>query len=618
MADPQQYDTSQLDTVEHPTLGTLHFPRAMPPEERNASIDKMLSTRSPSEADQGSELNRKAVASARATIAKPLNIAAHGTPEDQASEKEMLDNGDILGLSTSLGQGAKVAESKRDAAEVTNLTHPNAKQNAAGYDFMGRALRMASGATSGQGIATGLAAAGAPEVVGPALVGHGLFSALKHSPGAIKGNPEEAQSSLSGLAEAAGGATASMSSLGPKTAALRTSLAEKSVSPLVYENVGETAADTRMGVNPERALTREGLVGSKKSIASQAATRTAELKTAANQIIQNHANANVQLDAEPIIDAAIDKAIESSEKTASGTKHLEDLRTALKTKYGKLQGTPLEMNNLKSDIQDAAANQGAYKNTQPVEASKAAAMSDAARGIKDKVNETIPEAQPLNERMADLFDARRGLERSIAADKGRSSFGGFHEGAASRMLNNTLGSAPMRTGIARALMTGLTKDVPAPIPTRATPFTPPQIPPEILNQLARRMAKAPPKISPQFAQEAVGGARNADLLGTRGQGGVRITPKGLLPAPASFEPPAPVPQVGQMPPAGFPPHTPNPMWEGGQPKSGFDTAHPVDLTPGKPSFPSGIRGLSDAQIKGLVSRIREQILEGGSKQKPNY
>jgi hypothetical protein len=42
MADDQgQYDTSQLDTVEHPTLGTLKFPHAMPPEERNASIEQM-------------------------------------------------------------------------------------------------------------------------------------------------------------------------------------------------------------------------------------------------------------------------------------------------------------------------------------------------------------------------------------------------------------------------------------------------------------------------------------------------------------------------------------------------------------------------------------------------
>ena len=37
----QQYDTSQLDTVEHPTLGTLKFPHAMPPEERNQMIEGM-------------------------------------------------------------------------------------------------------------------------------------------------------------------------------------------------------------------------------------------------------------------------------------------------------------------------------------------------------------------------------------------------------------------------------------------------------------------------------------------------------------------------------------------------------------------------------------------------
>jgi hypothetical protein len=42
MADGQQYDTSQLDEVQHPTLGTLKFPHAMPFEERNQHIDEML------------------------------------------------------------------------------------------------------------------------------------------------------------------------------------------------------------------------------------------------------------------------------------------------------------------------------------------------------------------------------------------------------------------------------------------------------------------------------------------------------------------------------------------------------------------------------------------------
>jgi hypothetical protein len=35
----QQYDTSQLDQVQHPTLGTLKFPHEMPPDERNQIIE---------------------------------------------------------------------------------------------------------------------------------------------------------------------------------------------------------------------------------------------------------------------------------------------------------------------------------------------------------------------------------------------------------------------------------------------------------------------------------------------------------------------------------------------------------------------------------------------------
>jgi hypothetical protein len=41
--DGQQYDTTQLDTVQHPVLGPLKFPKEMPFEERNQHIDKMLS-----------------------------------------------------------------------------------------------------------------------------------------------------------------------------------------------------------------------------------------------------------------------------------------------------------------------------------------------------------------------------------------------------------------------------------------------------------------------------------------------------------------------------------------------------------------------------------------------
>lgn len=70
-------------------------------------------------------------------------------------------------------------------------------------------LNVASGMTSPKSLAIGAATAVAPEVMGPWLTIQGGYEALKHAPGAVKGNPEEAEKSLGGAAEAVGGAAAS-------------------------------------------------------------------------------------------------------------------------------------------------------------------------------------------------------------------------------------------------------------------------------------------------------------------------------------------------------------------------------------------------------------------------
>lgn len=255
------------------------------------------------------------------------------------------------------------------------------------------------------------------------------------------------------------------------TAAMRNRAAQKIVGPLAYENVGETAADNRMGANPERGIVDEGLVGSKSSLVKQASTRLGELKSAANNILQNHPASRQLINAEPIIDDALDKAVIEAQKVGGDTSRLEQVRDALKTKYGKLQGTPLEINNLKSDIQDHANNLGAYKNTQPVEASAAAAMGDAARGIKNAVNAQVPEVTDLNQRMQDLKDAQTGIQRKVNQSRGEDMFaGGPFEGTAGKILQRTVGSAPVRTGIARVLNAGNVKNVPAP-----TSYIPPVI-----------------------------------------------------------------------------------------------------------------------------------------------
>lgn len=269
----------------------------------------------------------------------------------------------------------------------------------------------------------------------------------------------------------------------PTGAVARANLAKNIVSPMVYEGVGEAANDARFGVDPARGLANEGLVGSKESLAGNVAERTpgkidarlSELKSSADNILKNHPNSRLHINAEPAIDSAIDAAVKSAKDVGSeGTvNRLESLRNALKTRYGKMQGTPYELNELKTRLQNAANELGGYKNAEPADASAANAAKSAAQNIRQMVDKAIPEAAELNSRMADLIDAKAGLARKVNLAKGEDIFGGrpgTHGGMVSRALQRTIGSAPVRTRIARALNAGNIKPVPAP-----TAYVPPQI-----------------------------------------------------------------------------------------------------------------------------------------------
>jgi hypothetical protein len=257
--------------------------------------------------------------------------------------------------------------------------------------------------------------------------------------------------------------------------------AESVVAPLTFEGGAESGADVRSGINPNRALASEkGMTGGKRALvgtpetAGKIGQRVTELKTAANQILDNHQYGDTPMDAGAHIDAAIDNAIARAEKIAGGTERLENLRQALRTKYGATQGTPRQMNDLASEIQKGASDLGAFKNTQPIEASAASAMRDAARRIRNNVNQIVPEAADINSRMADLLDAQSGVTHNLNAERGQSIFGGDRAGFWSSALNRTIGSAPVRTRIASMLNAGnkfampdATATMPAaPIPTR--------------------------------------------------------------------------------------------------------------------------------------------------------
>lgn len=404
---------------------------------------------------------------------KPKFEIADATPEKEGFAKSFgatlpgYNENDPLGAAKDLYSGGKhMLSHPLDSASLLyhGITDPMSETASAGAERFGKpgiGNKIAGGAEYLEG--------GVP-ILGPMLAKAGHQFESGDVGGGLGTTAGAALPTLAGSPEVRATVRSAARSIVEPVNTFRRGIAEKAVGPLVYENVGETAADRRMGVKPESGIVNEGHVGTKAGILEDAAKRTADLKQAANNILQNHPNAGEWIDANPLIDQAIDNAIKQTEKVAGSTERLENLRTALKTKYGRVEGHPLEMNNLKTEIQEAASGLGAYKNTQPVEASAAAAMKDAARLIKEKVNSLIPEAADLNERMSNSMDAQAGLQKKIDAERGRSLFGGFHEGMTGTLLNRTLGSAPVRTGLARGLMAGLTEDVPEPI--RVTPFAP--------------------------------------------------------------------------------------------------------------------------------------------------
>jgi hypothetical protein len=108
---------------------------------------------------------------------------------------------------------ASIAQGGRNAWESAA---PGSADKSALLDLLSRTTRFAAGAASPKNLAMAGATAVAPEVMGPALVGHGLLTAGGNAKEALQGNPESAEAALGGLAEAAGGGAATGSALTTK------------------------------------------------------------------------------------------------------------------------------------------------------------------------------------------------------------------------------------------------------------------------------------------------------------------------------------------------------------------------------------------------------------------
>lgn len=317
--------------------------------------------------------------------------------------------------------------------------------------------------------------------------------------GAETGHPAE----IVGAGGAAGAAAVLPSVLhgvADATLPARTALAERINQPLVYEGTGEAGADTRMGIVPERGLVKEGIWGTRKGMVNDINKRLSLLKPAGNAQLTNSPVANVPIDATSAINSAVDDAITQAQKNgqSSVVPRLEELRDSLLTKHGTTTGTPLEINNLKTSIQNTASQLGAFKNTVPAEASAAKAAGQASSNVRSQVNDAVPEAADTNQRMSDLIDARSGLQRGMEAQKGKPVFGGGGESVTSRVLNATVGSPLVRSGAARVLSLGAKADIPTvgppPPPPPGPLYQTPAGPTATAQQLSSNNPPPPPAI----------------------------------------------------------------------------------------------------------------------------
>lgn len=151
---------------------------------------------------------------------QPLRPGPNGTmvrrpapmnAEQAAVKVRKLEAEDPASVSGQLGVLSQGLGEKAEAARLSELGKPGVNpylSKGAAYDALARLTQIGAGATEPKSVAIGAATAAVPEVMGPVLVGHGLYTAGEHAPGALRGNPEDVEAGLLGLSEAAGGGAA--------------------------------------------------------------------------------------------------------------------------------------------------------------------------------------------------------------------------------------------------------------------------------------------------------------------------------------------------------------------------------------------------------------------------
>lgn len=395
-----------------------------------------------------------------------LNQYGIGTSPEDVSEAGSALGSDLWGMVKGAPRGIAMSLPGLGAAIKGRETYQSLKETGKTPEQLANERRMAAG--YGKMYRYGAA----PLAEGIGVNVHGMEESAKQgSVGGVMGHAS--------ALPVATLATYGLSKAAPPVARAintgRSALAERIVSPLVYEGTGEALADLRTGHNAARGVVREGMVGSKEGLVGKTGMegkigdRVAELKSRADQILSNHPNSRVAINVEGEIDSAINDAINAEQKAGANEviPRLENLREALKTKFGKTTGTPKEINDLKTEIQQAAKGRGAYKNVVPMEGSTANALRDVASRIRARVDQLVPEAAEVNQRMSDLLDAPSAITKKLVQERGGGRMPG--EGMWREGFRRTLGSAPVRTGAARMLTLGQKAPLPQPLAPYAGP-----------------------------------------------------------------------------------------------------------------------------------------------------
>lgn len=204
----------------------------------------------------------------------------------------------------------------------------------------------------------------------------------------------------------------------PLADSVRQALAEKIAGPVVRKTPTQTANDLKFGRNPAAAITQEpGLEGVTASgLRDGVAKRMNEIGQVMDQTLSNPQAAAKQINIEPIIDQAAQSAKSSpmAKLNPALADRIDALSDNLRSQFGSLQKNPLEATQMKRQIGDATKWTG-----QPFDNEANQMLVDVYRGIKDQVNDAVPEIKPFNERYADLLSAKTALDRRIAFNSNR-------------------------------------------------------------------------------------------------------------------------------------------------------------------------------------------------------